>query len=671
VFSGRYGDLAATLAAVLLDREARSAALLVDPSAGRLREPLLKVLHVMRALEYSPRSDKFADTTLHEMMDVVGQEPYDPPSVFGFYLPEFAPAGVIGEAGLVSPEAQLGTAPLMVGFLNALASLIDYGLTSCGYGMGNTDVRFGNRKCGWGHSAQRSLADGLLAYSPSPLLNGNRSAIMEEVSLLLTAGRLSPQSLRVLEDSYSRTLASSDSDTALRHVLKLMMASSDFHATNLNMGKGVTRKAAPIQSSLGRPYKALVVLFLEGGADTDNLLVPHSQCGITDLYADYAAIRKQAALPKASLHQLTSPAGEQPCNMFGVHGSLPVVKQLYDLGDAAFFANIGALVQPMTKQEFQERSKVRPPSLFAHNIMQRSMHTVHAQSSSAPGVLGRIVKALTNGQKPFKSELYSLMGNVKMVDGAGRAPNMVDGRHGVTRLKDYSALHAEIANLTAPESTSLFAETHSTTLEASLLLTELVGDLLDKITLSTTFPPFSEEDRFPVTLEKIAKITKLHSTLNTERDVFIAHLPGFDTRNTLDEKTGALFGQLNKALSLLSTELKAQGLWDNVTILTVSDFGRTLTPNGQGTDHGWAGNHVVLGGAVRGGHILGHFPRSFAEGGDLNIGRGRMLPTSPWESLWKPLAQWMGVQEGELTTVLPNLKNFPKVYSKADLFKLY
>lgn len=672
-FSGKYGDLGATLSAVLLDREARSTVLLADPSAGRLHEPILKVMHVMRVLEYSPNSDNTADTLLYEVFNKLGQEAYNPPSVFGFYLPEYSPAGVIGDVGLVSPEAQLGTAPCMVGFLNGISSLIELGLTTCdgGFADGGWADRFGLRNCRWNRPAslKRQDSDGVLKYTPSLNIDGNVSAIVQNVDLLLTGGQMSAQNRRVLEDSYRRMLSSSDAATALRRTLKLLVFSSEFHSSNLNTGTGVTRPIPQPQVDLGRSYKAIVVVFLEGGADTDNLLVPHSQCATSDLYADYVAIRKEAALPKASLLQVSSPPGEQPCNKFGVHQKFPLLKQLYDAGDAAFFAGIGAMVEPLTKHEYIAKTKVVPPSLFGHNIMQRSMQNVYAQNPSSGGVMGRIVKALTTGPQPYKSELYSLMGNAKMLEGAGRSPNIVDKARGVTRFNEYSSLKGDLSNLTSLESQSLFAETYSSVLEASLRQTERLGGLLDSTTLSTTFPPYSHQERLSASMEKISKIIKLRSTLQTERDVFIASMGGFDSHSQLDSQTGLHFGSVNTALTLLTTELKAQGLWDNVTILTVSDFGRTLTPNGQGTDHGWAGNHVVLGGAVRGGHILGNFPQSFSETGDLNLGRGRMLPTSPWESLWKPLAQWMGVPDGELTTVLPNLKNFPKAYSKVDLFK--
>jgi cullin-associated NEDD8-dissociated protein 1 len=129
---------------------------------------------------------------------------------------------------------------------------------------------------------------------------------------------------------------------------------------------------------------------------------------------------------------------------------------------------------------------------------------------------------------------------------------------------------------------------------------------------------------------------------------------------------------VDNAICGLATELKAQGVWDDTVVLTVSDFGRTLTSNGQGTDHAWGGNHIVAGGKVRGGQIFGKFPDTLKSDGERNLGgRGRLIPTTPWEGVWRGIAEWFGVEPGQMGTVLPNLPRFPEsdTLSKDELFK--
>ena len=135
---------------------------------------------------------------------------------------------------------------------------------------------------------------------------------------------------------------------------------------------------------------------------------------------------------------------------------------------------------------------------------------------------------------------------------------------------------------------------------------------------------------------------------------------GFDTHSSLKDAVATKFRSINSALQAFETEMKAQGVWDQIVLLSSSDFGRTYHTNGAGTDHAWAGNYFLLGGAVNGSQLFGEFPSSFAEDSEVNIGRGgRILPTTPWESVWYGLSEWVGVHTSQMDEVLPNHKNFP------------
>ena len=159
------------------------------------------------------------------------------------------------------------------------------------------------------------------------------------------------------------------------------------------------------------------------------------------------------------------------------------------------------------------------------------------------------------------------------------------------------------------------------------------------------------------------------SDLGSERDVFFVSLGGFDQHNSLDDVFSGKMSSLDSALGSFKEEMVKQGVWEDVMVLTASDFGRTLTTNGVGTDHGFAGNYFVAGGAVKGGKILGKYPSDLL--GDTDIGRGRQIPTTPWEAIYKPMAEWFGVPGSKISTILPNVGNFPasQLVAKTDLFK--
>ena len=163
---------------------------------------------------------------------------------------------------------------------------------------------------------------------------------------------------------------------------------------------------------------------------------------------------------------------------------------------------------------------------------------------------------------------------------------------------------------------------------------------------------------------------KMRGDLGTERGVFLTKTGGWDTHNTFD--LAPRFTPINDALKSFKSEMQAQGIWDDVVVVTVSDFGRTLTSNGLGTDHAWGGNHFMAGGKVKGGRILGEYPDNLGPEGPLNVGRGRLIPTLSWESMWNGIVEWFGVEQNQKDYVLPNWSKFDtagKTFSDTDLFE--
>ena len=229
-------------------------------------------------------------------------------------------------------------------------------------------------------------------------------SVIDELSLLLTAGRTSDNTAAVARARFERVYAATGGDAAeaAREAQQVLLAAPEFSISNEHVTPvDAPTRAAPPPRSGNRPFKGIVVLFLHGGADTWNLLVPHSECERhigKDLYAEYSSTRTNLALKASELLPIDVRNGTQPCNTFGVHHKMKELARLYSLGDAAFVANVGQMVESIdNKDEFRSGRKRHPPSMFAHNFAQRSAQNVHAQmGGNAKGVLGRLLDHVTS-----------------------------------------------------------------------------------------------------------------------------------------------------------------------------------------------------------------------------------------------------------------------------------
>ena len=284
-FSGAYGDLGATFAAILLDREARSTTLDADPTHGQLREPLLKLFHVMRSFDFGDPEARY-DHFHFDVSGSIGQHHMHSPTVFNFYDPLYQPEGPVAETGLVAPEAELGTGPFVVGFLNTATSLI-----------------------------RGVWSQGTLLWRAGVDLT-NATAVVSELDLLLTGGRLNTHAHSLIAADYRAKLSTSTAAEALQAAQELFLFTAEFHTTNLLNRRKLPRPNIPDIPSQGRAYKAIVYIFLDGGADTYNLLVPTSGCTGgegTDLWAQWEGQRGDNAIPASQLLKISADVREQPC----------------------------------------------------------------------------------------------------------------------------------------------------------------------------------------------------------------------------------------------------------------------------------------------------------------------------------------------------------------------
>jgi hypothetical protein len=268
-----YGNLEAMFAAIILDREARSVSLDADPSTGSLRAPLLKVLSFMRAMEYQ-KSDSVTAVTLEGLEDIIGQEVHKAPSIFSFFSPEFSPPGKISDAALTSPESQILDSAKVVGLLNGLFSLIDIGMSNCFGGLGDTNSWYCEGYLT--NTPEEMYSTGHLTFDLANSSSGED--VVNEIALLLTGGRLNSYTKTVVINAYDQELKVKGKKAALKLAQKLVVATPEFQSTNVFESTGTPRLGTPAPQPSNEPYKAIIYLNLDGGLDSFNVLVPHSDC---------------------------------------------------------------------------------------------------------------------------------------------------------------------------------------------------------------------------------------------------------------------------------------------------------------------------------------------------------------------------------------------------------
>jgi len=356
---GQYGDMEAMVAAILLDREARSLALTGDPNHGWLMEPLLKVIGLLRSMEFE------ATTPLAELdlLDTkIGQMAFEQTSVFGFFSPDYSPPGQ--SQALVAPESGVMSSARVIGLLNGLLGLVRYGLVECRGGFG----AFG--ECASSLSAQQP--GGYLMYEPDDFVLSE--TVVKDLSTLLTSGRLSNDRSLAIRNRFDgetvsvlgHSTALSDPVLGMQLAIQLIVASPEFHTTSFSDTQ-LEPLVPPTDS--GQPeqsldYKAVVHLALVGGCDSFNLIVPHNSCG--QLHQEYKDVRASVALGDDQVLPIGGDTTGQPCDRFGVHHKLPFLQSLYEDGDLLFLANTGVLTEPVDRDNFSDLTLAR---LFAHDAM--------------------------------------------------------------------------------------------------------------------------------------------------------------------------------------------------------------------------------------------------------------------------------------------------------------
>ena len=415
-------------------------------------------------------------------------------------------------------------------------------------------------------------------------------------------------------------------------------------------------------------YKALVCLFLNGGNDSFNMLVPRQQSA----YNEYEQVRggvggSGLAIPRSDLRQITSSLQNTSAGAgysdFGIHPDLPYLKTLYDKGDLAFVSNVGSLIEPTSLVQYNDGSKPKPEGLFSHPDHQVHWQTLVPQvRGSAPkGWGGRMAEVMSHANQQSNIAMnISLSGANVLQSGTTTVPYITDPR-GVVELSNYGqdpTLALAVDDILGQHYQGIYSKTLAHTNRNSIDASVAFKSALDS--LSTPFDPsvISSETQTYQRLSMVSKIMEARTALSMNRQIFFVERSGWDHHNELLGPQSDLFIELNEAIEIFWTAIQSMGLQNNVVLYTASDFGRTLTSNGSGSDHAWGGNHFIISGSANGGEIYGEYPDLALNNSSTDLGRGRILPTTSVDSYMAELAYWYGVPNSEMSTVIPNINNF-------------
>ena len=412
----------------------------------------------------------------------------------------------------------------------------------------------------------------------------------------------------------------------------------------------MTSTAAAAEVSGDDDYKALVCLFLAGGNDSFNMLVPNND----EAYTEYKNTRDNIAIDQGDLLPIST--GGQNYSEFGIHPSMPELQSLYNSGDVSFVSNVGTLVQPTTKADYNNKIAL-PSGLFSHSDQQVHWQTSVPQIKGAgPGGWGgRTADLLMAMNEDSQVSMNISLSGVNVFQNGNEAFAYISGLNGGTEMVNYDQNYFKgaVDELLGQEYQNLFTRTFAKNTRRFIDSSIVFNEAIEPIDILTPLPPTRLAQRFKM----VARAIAAQSSLKQKRQTFFIRAGGWDHHSEVNDAQTVMLAEISQAVQYFNDALEEIGMKDKVVTFTASDFGRTLTSNGVGSDHAWGGNHFVMGGPVNGGRIFGQYP-SLQLGSSLLINRGRVIPTTSVDEYGSELARWFGVTSSEMDIVFPNINNF-------------
>ncbi len=423
------------------------------------------------------------------------------------------------------------------------------------------------------------------------------------------------------------------------------------------------------------PYQALVCLFLLGGNDHDDTLIPYDDTnynlyntirgggggqtagGIARAKADLAATVLNPVVPQTLTNNM----------QYALHPAMTRMKARWDQQRLATLLNVGTLIRPTTLAEYQSQNRVQNPlpfGLFSHND-QQSVWQSSAPEGATSGWGGRLADIAMSSNTNTIFTAISAAGNSVFLTGQSALAYQVSGsgairlRSGNTRVAGSTvALDMMRQIMTQPDPSShIFEGEYNRVTKRSIDSEGVYSAGVNGATLNTSFAQNNSTSGIAAQLRIVARSIAARQALGVNRQVFFVTMGGYDHHDNLITGHNTLLGQLDFAMDAFYQATIEMGIADKVTLFTASDFGRTLSSNGDGSDHGWGGHHFILGGGVKGGRHYGVAP-PVATTGSAQVGQGRLLPTTSVDQYGATLSSWLGASTGEMSTLFPNIGNF-------------
>jgi uncharacterized protein (DUF1501 family) len=406
-------------------------------------------------------------------------------------------------------------------------------------------------------------------------------------------------------------------------------------------------------------YKALVCVFLYGGNDYANTLPPYDQASY-DLYnaARPALAHSRASLAATALNPSVALAGGR---QYALAPSMASLMPVFNAGKMAVVLNVGTLIQPTTKAQFNANSVPLPPKLFSHND-QQSYWQASSPEGAASGWGGRLGDLMQSGNGSAQLTCINAAGNAVFMSGRTAIQYSVSTNGPIALLNNNSSIFGSsvaastLRSLMGSPRAHIFENEHATVSKRAL-------DTYAQVSAALSGAPAASFNFFPAgnnladQLRIVARLIAVSQELGARRQVFFVSLGGFDMHDSLASQHPTQIGLVADAMRAFYDTTVALGVADRVTSFTGSDFGRTLQPNSDGSDHGWGSMHFVMGGAVTGGRFYGA-PPAIGNGTADDVGQGRLLPAISVDQYASTLANWFGVSGGNMSTVLPNIGNY-------------